>query len=120
MATTAQDGSVFQAGGPVGSAKAAAATGRWVAAITRGLLRGQVGGERLVEQGRVDGELYRRLAARPVGYWRWTRAVLRTLSLELASTSPRRLAFVGGEGGDEDQADDVRRVVAALVMTAPP
>jgi hypothetical protein len=42
----------------------------------------------------------------PVGYWRWTRAVLRMLSVELAWTSPQAFAFVGGEGGHEDQADD--------------
>src|SRR6478735_3174886 len=33
-ATTAQDGSDFQAGGPHGSVKASSATGRWVAAST--------------------------------------------------------------------------------------
>ena len=52
VATTAHDGRFFQPGVPLGSANAAAATGRWVAAMTGGLFLGQVGRERVVELGR--------------------------------------------------------------------
>src|SRR5258707_3932983 len=41
VATTAQDGSFFQAGGPQTSVNAAAATGRWVAAISAAVSGGR-------------------------------------------------------------------------------
>ena len=121
VATTAQDGSDFQAGGPHGSENASSATGRWVAAIRAACSAGQVGGERVVELRGIDRELDGGLRAVPVGYWSGTSAVFRTLSLRAGLDLAQALALVGGEGGDEDEADDVRRAsVAALEITAPP
>ena len=41
VATTAQEGSLFQAGGPDGSLNAAAATGRWMEATTEAASAGR-------------------------------------------------------------------------------
>src|SRR4029450_1844759 len=43
-ASTVQDGSDFQAGGPDGSVKASSETGRWVAAITAACCAGRAAG----------------------------------------------------------------------------
>ena len=65
VATTAQEGRVFQAGGPDCSEKANSATERWVAAMSGGLGWGRVGGEGVVELGGIDGELDGDLRALP-------------------------------------------------------
>src|SRR5205814_8243925 len=85
-ATTVHDGIVFQAGGPEASAKAAAAAGRWVAAMTADGVSGRSEAKAswnfagsTMNSGAVSPSL-------PVGYRRWTSAELSTLSFEFAST----------------------------------
>src|SRR6266536_1960311 len=120
VATTAQDGSVFQAGGPDASVKAEAATGRWVAAITAVCSAGRSAAN--ASRNRV-GLMANSTAVSPswpVGYWRWTRAVLRMLSVELPSTSPRRSLSSGAKAATKTRPTTPVAVAAALVITAPP
>ena len=86
MATTAHDGSVFQAGAPFGSTNPSAETGRWVAAMSAACSSVRSAAKTLVELRRVDRELPDR-APSPFGYCRSTRAVFSTLSVEPFSTS---------------------------------
>ncbi len=52
--TTAQDGRLFQAGGPSTSVKAGRSDGPLGGGHDSGLIRGQVGGEGVVEQHGID------------------------------------------------------------------
>src|SRR3954452_1329167 len=87
VATTAQHGRFFHAGGPDGSVKAAAATGRWVAAITAVCSGGRSAAN--VSRNRA-GSMANSTAGSapcPSGYWSCIRAVFRTLSVEPFSIS---------------------------------
>jgi hypothetical protein len=74
----------------------------------RGGLRGQVGGEGLPEQRRVDPELDRGLAVPPGGIVVRDQGRVQDAVFGLGRDLAQAFAFIGGEGGDEDQADDVR------------
>src|SRR5206468_2863837 len=84
VATTAQAGEDFQAGGPDGCENANSATGRWVAASPSGRsaanaswnFAGSIANSTAVS------------APSPTGYWSGTSVLFRTLSLESPSTSP--------------------------------
>ncbi len=114
VATTAQDGRSFHAGGPFGSENASLGDRSLRRGDQRRLLVGEIAGERLASLRGVDGELRRRSTVR--------RRVLAGHQCAVEHAVLRRrlglaqpLALVGGEGGDEDQADDVcppRRGVA--------
>jgi hypothetical protein len=56
----------------------------------------------------------------PAGYWYWTRAEFRTLSLESFSTSPRFSPSSGAKVATYTKPTTFGALVAALVMTAPP
>ena len=88
VATTAQDGRCFQAGGPFGSENADSATGRCVAAISAACWseRSPANASRA-----FAGSMENSVAEPPlaVGYVRGTSALFRTLSFEPASTAPR-------------------------------
>src|ERR1043165_9498574 len=105
VATPAQDGSFLQAGGPTASLNAAGALGR---GHQRGGLRGQVGGEGLPEQRRVDPELDRGLAVPPGGIVVLDQGRVQDAVFGLGRDLAQAFAFIGGDGGNEDQADDVR------------
>ena len=107
MATTAHDGSVFHAGTPDGSPNARSATGRWMVPINAACasVRSPANASRAFA-GSIKNSVPVPL---PVGYWCGTNAVPSTLSLEVAGDVAQLLAFVGREGGHEDEADDVRR-----------
>jgi hypothetical protein len=91
LATTAQDGSRFQAGVPEGSVKAASAIGRWVAASTAACCS---------ELRRGPPALPSRVPARDL------RGAEQTVP-RADGDRTQHLALVGGECGDEDEATDV-------------
>src|SRR5206468_2884354 len=79
VATTAQDGRDFHAGGPDGSEKADSAIGRWVAAMMA-VCRGDRSAANVVWN--LAGSIANSVAVSwpwPVGYRNGTSAVLRTL-----------------------------------------
>ena len=119
-ATTAQDGSDFQAGGPDGSVNAELGDRPLGRGHHGGLLRRQVGGEHVVELRGIDRELGGGLRAVPVGYWSGTSAPSEDAVPRACGHLAQDLALVGGERGDEDEPDDVVGSVAALEITAPP
>lgn len=89
VATTAQDGSVFQAGAPLGSTNPNAETGRWVAAMTAASSAGTSAAK---ASWNLTGSIANSTAVSdpvPVGYSSCSRALLSTLSLESASMSCR-------------------------------
>ena len=107
VATTAQVGRDFQAGGPEGSDEGWLRDRALGCGHYGGLFARQVGGERIVEFRGIDREFSGRLGAVPC----------RILQRDLCrheDAVPRRgfyfaesLAFLGGEGGDEDEPGDV-------------
>src|SRR4029453_9058810 len=127
-ASTVQDGSDFQAGGPDGSENASSETGRWVAASTAAWVGGRSAAN---TSWRFAGSIADSVAgpmatswAVPapsgVGYCNATCAVERTLSLEPAVTSPRRSPSSGANAATKTRPTTLPRLVAALEMTAPP
>jgi len=81
---------------------------------------GQVAGEGLFGLGWVDRELDRGLPARSGRIVVLDQGRVEDAVLRAGRQVAQVLALVGGEGGDEDQADDVPALAAAFVMTAPP
>src|SRR5258706_6796823 len=97
LATTAQVGKVFQAGASDGPENANSATGRWVAAITVACSAGRSAAN---VSWKYAGLITNSTAVSvpwPVGYRSGTRAVLRMLSFEVASTSPSRSPSSGAK-----------------------
>ena len=88
VATTAQAGLCFHAGGPEGSENASSATGRWTAAISPACSSETSPAK---ASRTLAGSIANSVADLPsaVGYCRGTSALLRTLSFDDASTAPR-------------------------------
>ena len=88
VATTAQEGRLFQAGWPDGSEKPELGDGRWMAPISAASRS-----ERSPAKASwtFAGSIENSVAdpPSPVGYCRGTSAVFRTLSFEAASASPK-------------------------------
>ena len=89
VATTVQDGSFFQAGGPDASLNAAAAVGRWVAAISAVVSGGRSAAKASRNSAGLTASSTAVSPSGPAGYWYCTRAAPRMLSLEPLSTSFR-------------------------------
>jgi hypothetical protein len=64
------------------------------------------GGKRLAEQGRVDGELCRRLGVLTGRILALDQGRVEDAVLGVGLDLSQAFAFVGGEGGDKDQAND--------------
>jgi hypothetical protein len=107
------------AGGPEGSEKAASATGRWVAAITAVCSRGRSAAS---ASWNFAGSIATSVAVSapfPVGYCRATCAVMRTLSLDVASTSPSRSPSSGAKAATKTKPATLPASAAAFEITAP-
>src|SRR6266516_4523246 len=74
----------------------------------RGGLRGQVGGESLLEQRRVDRELDRGLSVLSGRIVVLDQGRVQDAVLGVSRDISQVFALIWGEGGDEDQADNVR------------
>src|SRR5512132_1592310 len=119
-ASTVQDGSDFQAGGPDGSENASSETGRWVAAITAACW---VGRSAANTSWNLVGSIANSVAVPApsgVGYCSATCAVERMLSLEPAVTSARRSPSSGANAATKTRPTTLPSPVAALEITAPP
>ena len=103
---------------PVGSVNAAAATGRWVAAMTAACAR--VGRRRRPRGMAGSMANSRGLRALPGRVLQLEQRRIEDAVLGVPFDVAEDLALFRGEGGDVDQADDVAGVSAALVMIAPP
>src|SRR6266545_7723329 len=119
VATTAHDGNDFQAGGPDTSLNAAAATGRWVAASTAACSAGRSAAKTSRKRAGSTRNSGAVSPLGPVGYSRWTWAVPRRLSLEVAATSPSRSSVSGTNAATKTRPTTLAASVAALVMSAP-
>jgi hypothetical protein len=87
VATTAQDGRVFQAGAPDGSANPSAERGRWVAAMTRARSSETSAAKASWNLSRLIVSLDLRLAVLADGVPQRSSAVFSTLSVDPASMS---------------------------------
>src|SRR4029453_1230843 len=119
-ASTVQDGSDFQAGGPDGSENASSETGRWVAASTAAWAGGRSAAN---TSWSLAGSIANSVAGpvpSGVGYCSATCAVDRTLSLEPAVTSARRSPSSGANAATNTRQTTLPSPVAALEITAPP
>ncbi len=118
-ATTAQDGSDFQAGGPDGSVKASSETGRWVAAITAACSTGRSAANTSCSLAGSIANSVAVPAASAVGYCRAICAVPSRLSREPAATSPKRSPSSGANAATKTSPTTLRSSVAAFEITAP-
>src|SRR5580700_4426803 len=106
VATTVQHGSFFQAGGPDASLNAVSAVGRWVAAISATVSAGRSAAKASPNSAGLTASS---TAVSPSGrilvlhQGRAEDAVLGA-ALDIVQV----FALFGSEGGDVDQADDVR------------
>ena len=119
VATTAHDGMLRHAGRPFGSENARSETGRWMAALDRGLLGGKVGGEDVAQLRGIDREFHgglralpRRVAMRDLGGAE--EAVLRG-GRDLAERSPSS----GAKAATKTSPTTFVAWLAALEITAP-
>ena len=104
MRAPSRTASDLQAGGPDGWENASSETGRWVAASTAAW-GWQVGGEHLVELGGIDGEPGG--GPGPVGIGQRDLGGGQGAVGGAGGHLGEALALVGGERGDEDEANDV-------------
>jgi hypothetical protein len=107
VATTAQDGSVFQAGGPFGSENANWATGRCEALHDQSCLLRQIAGEDLMHFRRVDHEFHRGLVALAGRILERHQGRAQDRVLRGGGDVAQDLALVRGKGRDEDEPDNV-------------
>jgi hypothetical protein len=120
VATTVQHGSIFQAGGPDVSLNAAAAVGRWAAAISATVSAGRSAAKASRNCAGLTASSTAVSPSGPAGYWYRTRAVPRMLSLEPLSTSFRLSPSSVAKAATKTRPTTFGALAAALVMTAPP
>jgi hypothetical protein len=107
LATTAQDASLRQAGGPDTSLNAAAAMGRWVAPISAMVCSGRSAAKASrTREGLIANST--EVCPRPGRIGVLDQGRVQDAVLGAVFDIAQVLAFIGGEGRYVDQADDVR------------
>lgn len=121
VATTAQAGSAFQAGGRSGRlGEGQLGDGPLRGRHHRGLFGGQVGGEGIVEVCRIDGELDGGLGAFSERVLKRNQGGGQDAVLGGAFGIDESLALLGCEGRDEDEAHDVVGAGGGVADHGPP
>src|SRR5262245_28787324 len=118
VATTAQDGNDFHAGGPEASEKPASAIGRCVAAITAAWWAGRSAAN---ASWNLAGSTTNSVAvAPPSGYFCGTSAGPRIASFDVGVTSPSSSPSSGANAQTKTRPTTLSASLAAFEITAPP
>src|SRR5580765_3633020 len=120
VATTAQDGSLRQAGVPDFSSNAAAATGRWPAARTADWLGGRSAEKTSWKESGLTYSSGAVLVPEPVGYCLASSAGPRALSRDVPSTALSTSFSSVANAATKTRPTTLVASVAAFEMTAPP